>query len=99
MPTVTHDLVVKTGTYTDRTTGEIKNRFKNIGFVMKHDDGGSSIKLECLPVGVPNWDGWVSVFKKDDQKGAGGQQGGNRPAQRQQQAVPQREAGDDDVPF
>ena len=100
MPTVTHDLVVKTGTYTDRTTGEIKNRFKNIGFVMKHDDGGSSIKLECLPVGVPNWDGWVSVFKKDDQKqGAGGQQGGNRLPQRQQQAVPQREAGDDDVPF
>ncbi|MEI6415787.1 MAG: hypothetical protein WCP34_16225 [Pseudomonadota bacterium] len=100
MPTVTHDLVVKTGTYTDRTTGEIKNRYKNIGFVMKHDDGGSSIKLECLPVGVPNWDGWVSVFKKDDQNVTGGQQRGNRPAQRQQQATPQRDPGmDDDIPF
>lgn len=61
--TATHDLCIKTGEYTDRN-GETKARWLNIGTVFRHDDGGSSIKLDCLPVGVPDWAGWVSVFKK-----------------------------------
>jgi hypothetical protein len=61
--TATHDLCIKTGEYTDRN-GETKGRWLTIGTVFRHDDGGSSIKLDCLPVGVPDWNGWVSVFKK-----------------------------------
>jgi hypothetical protein len=61
--TATHDLCIKTGEYTDRN-GEQKGRWLTIGTVFRYDDGGSSIKLDCLPVGVPDWHGWVSVFKK-----------------------------------
>ncbi|CAK0760987.1 Helix-destabilizing protein [Gammaproteobacteria bacterium] len=94
---VTHDLVVKTGTYIDQATGEAKNRYQNIGFVMKHPNGGTSIKIECLPVCDPPWNGWASVYPKDDQRqGGDGQQ---RKPQRQQ-VVPRHEPGmDDDVPF
>lgn len=60
----THDLVIKTGEYADRETGEIKSRWLTIGTVFKHDDGGTSIKLDCVPVGLPDWQGWVSVFPR-----------------------------------
>ena len=65
----THDLAVKTGEYQDRN-GQTKGRWQRIGTVFRHDDGGTSIKLDCLPVGIPDWDGWVSVFKREDQQGA-----------------------------
>ncbi len=70
--TATHDLCIKTGEYTDRN-GETKGRWLTIGTVFKHDDGGSSIKLDCVPIGVPDWGGWVSVFKREPKEGAGQQ--------------------------
>ena len=72
----THDLTVKTGEYTD-SGGNTKGRWLRIGTVFKHDDGGVSIKLDCVPTGLPEWDGWVSVFKREDRsqgQGANGQQ-------------------------
>ena len=78
---VTHNLCVKTGEYTT-TDGEEKKRWLRIGSVFRHDDGGTSIKLDAVPVGLPNWDGWVSVFKNDQ---------GGQGVQPQQQA-PQRQA-------
>lgn len=71
--TPTHDLCIKTGEYTDRN-GEQKGRWLTIGTVFRHDDGGSSIKLDCFPVGVPDWSGWVSVFKKKPREEQSGQQ-------------------------
>ena len=101
----THDLAIKTGEYTDRTTGEVKARWLKIGTVFKHDDGGTSIKLDSLPIGLPEWNGWVNVFKREDQR-----QGGSA-----QQPAPHRGNGasggnghqpqqnfddfDDDIPF
>ncbi|CAK0773262.1 Helix-destabilizing protein [Gammaproteobacteria bacterium] len=106
MSKVTHDLVVKTGTYVDKN-GETKGRYKNIGFVMSHNDGGTSIKLECLPIGLPNWDGWVSVYKKDDPKQ--GATGGSPASQGQPPSPPmatnqypenpETSISDDDIPF
>ncbi len=61
--TPTHDLCVKQGEYIDRN-GEQKGRWLTIGTVFRHDDGGTSIKLDCVPVGSPDWNGWVSVFKR-----------------------------------
>lgn len=94
----THDLAVKTGEYQDRNTGEMKGRWQRIGTVFRHDDGGTSIKLDAVPVGNPEWDGWVSVFKREDKTNGAGQQ-------RRQQASPPRQHEtpptdfDDDIPF
>ena len=91
----THDLTIKTGEYNDRQTGETKGRWLKIGTVFRHDDGGTSIKLDCLPVGLPDWNGWVNVFPRTDQQGNGAQApraqhngNGNGQAYRQQQAAP-----------
>jgi len=62
----THDLSIKTGEYTDRQTGEQKARWLRIGSVFRHDDGSTSIKLDCLPLGLPDWNGWVNVFPRED---------------------------------
>jgi hypothetical protein len=64
MAQATHDLSVKTGEYQDRQTGQTKGRWLRIGTAFQHDDGGISIKLDCVPVGQ-DWDGWVSMFPRD----------------------------------
>lgn len=101
----THDLAIKTGEY--QSNGETKARWLKIGTVFKHDDGGTSIKLECLPVGLTDWNGWVSVFKRDEQRqgqGNGAQQQaprrGNGTGRGNGQQAPQNFAEfDDDIPF
>lgn len=102
----THDLAIKTGEY--QSNGETKARWLKIGTVFKHDDGGTSIKLECLPVGLTDWNGWVSVFKRDEQRqsqGNGAQQQaaprrGNGTGRGNGQQQPQNLAEfDDDIPF
>lgn len=108
----THDLAVKTGEYQDRN-GQNKGRWQRIGTVFRHDDGGTSIKLDCLPVGLRDWDGWVSVFKREDkQEGQSGQGGGYpqgslggsnyhqaRAQGRPNAAAPMAQDFDDDIPF
>ena len=65
----THDLCIKTGEYIDPQTGEQKSRWLKIGTVFKHDDGGTSIKLDAIPVGLPDWNGWVNVFPRQRNQG------------------------------
>jgi hypothetical protein len=73
----THDLAVKTGTYTDRQGNE-KGRWKNVGSVLETNDGGRVIILDRTfnPAGVPNPEGrdtvMLSMFepKERDQGGA-----------------------------
>ncbi len=92
------DLAVKTGSYVN-AQGETKGRYKNVGSLMKSDDGSVFILLDTTfnPAGVPNPDNrdnvLISVFDlKDDQ-----QQGQTRrPAQQQ---APQSAPSDDDIPF
>jgi hypothetical protein len=85
----THDLLVKTGSYTDRD-GAPKNRWLKIGSRFQRDDGSEAIKLDCLPVGIPEWSGWVSVYPVKD-KGAA-----PPPIQ---PAAKAESAWDDDMPF
>lgn len=73
MAQATHDLSVKTGEYQDRQTGQVKNRWLRIGTAFQHDDGGLSIKLDCVPLGQ-EWDGWVSMFLRDQGQPQGYQQ-------------------------
>jgi hypothetical protein len=99
----THDLAIKTGEYNDSSTGQMKGRWLRIGTVIRHDDGGSSIKLDCVPVGLPEWDGWVSVFPREEQDNVSNNQSrsNNRPPQNAQgngQGRPLQDF-DQDVPF
>jgi|TARA_Y100000034_G_C6603837_1_gene262749 hypothetical protein len=57
------DAVVATGKYTDNQGNE-KTRYVNIGTVFKRDDGSVCMKLDAVPVGVPDWQGWVNFFDK-----------------------------------
>ena len=104
----THDLAIKTGEYQDQQ-GQTKGRWLKIGSVFRHDDGGTSIKLDAVPVGLPEWQGWVSVFPRDQQAGQGRapqaghrrQMNGHAPAP-QAQMPPQPGAYqdfDDEIPF
>lgn len=99
-----YDMVVKTGSY--QKDGETKNRYENIGSVMKSDDGSFLIlKRTFNPAGVPNPENKdsliVSLFEVDKQ---------NKPQQSQQQQAPQQQQAqqsqqgydnnfDDDIPF
>jgi hypothetical protein len=89
----THDLAIKTGEYTDKD-GQTKGRWLNIGTIFKHDDGGVSIKLDAIPVGMPEWKGWVSVFPREKKDGQGPRQG--QGPQRSQAA---QSSFDEDLPF
>jgi hypothetical protein len=57
MSTVTHDLVVKTGSYINRE-GEEKGRYLNVGKVLEGRDGGEFLLFSRTfnPAGVPNPD-------------------------------------------
>lgn len=91
------DLAVKVGTYT--VNGEQKNRYKNVGSLMKSDDGSVFIFLDRSfnPAGVPvdpeKSDIIVSVFDIRDE---------NKPqAQTAARQAPQQSNAtmDDNVPF
>ena len=96
----THDLMVKTGSYTDRD-GNQKNRWLKIGSRFQRDDGSEAIKLDCLPTGLPEWTGWVSVYPimpKGEQSGNGYGQSQPQPQPASQPASAWEDAGDD-IPF
>jgi hypothetical protein len=94
----THDLAVKTGTYT--VNGQEKGRWLNIGRVLEMDDGGKVILIDRTfnPAGAPNPDGrdsvMVSMFEPRERDDAPKQQAAPAPAPRQQGSINQ-----DDVPF
>lgn len=55
---VTHELMARTGSYTDRDGNE-KARWTKCGIIVEKD-GRLSVKLEALPV---EFDGWLSAFE------------------------------------
>lgn len=83
----THDLVIKNGEYQDHMSGETKARWLNVGTLFTHDDGGVSIKLDCFPVGVPEWQGWIKAYPKKPRENASG--GYQAPAQSRGYGQPQ----------
>jgi hypothetical protein len=57
---------VANGTYTDKA-GQEKTSWLTIGKVIEKQNGGLTLKLDCVPVA---FDGWVQFFDppKDDEK-------------------------------
>ena len=80
----THDVVATIGEYKDRQTGETKKRFLNVGKAFTDDDGGISLKLDCIPSG-PEWSGWFRLYAPRD----GGQRTVPAPAPAAAPARPQ----------
>lgn len=94
----THDLAIKRGEYRDGN-GETRARWMRVGTVVRHDDGGTSVKLDAIPVGLPDWDGWISVFPRDRDSGDRNDGAGGRGASRGQSARQTGQDFDDDIPF
>lgn len=42
-----------------------KMRYQKVGAVFESDKG-LSLKLDCLPVGAPEWNGWISLYVPKD---------------------------------
>lgn len=104
------DIVVKTGEYQDRTTGETKGRYENVGALMQlENERGKSLfvmlRRTFNPAGAPNPDNRASVllscFAPQDRQQNGGGQSSSRP---QGDPGPQPDDSrpdydDDSVPF
>jgi hypothetical protein len=88
---VVKEVVVVTGKYTDKD-GKEKNRYLTIGKII-NTAKGEMLKLDCLPVGVPEFNGWCYLNEpRDNSQGQG--QG------RQQQSKSNSQDGfEDDIPF
>jgi hypothetical protein len=97
------DVVAVTGKYVDRQGNE-KSRYLNVGAVFENDRGNLSLKLEALPVGNPEWTGWLQLFEPRDDQQQGRQQGQRQqpqpqPSQRSAPAPTAAEEFEDDIPF
>lgn len=101
------DLAAKVGTY--QKDGETKNRYRNVGSLMKHEDGSFFILMDRTfnPAGVPGDNDrdniLISVFDLRDDSAAQPQSGPAPPAKREQRAAPKNDTaadfGNDDIPF
>lgn len=96
------DIVVSTGTY--QKDGQTKNRYQNVGVMMKNDDGGEFIILHRWfnPAGIPNPNNKDSVLLSCFRPN-GGQSSGNSGQPQGQPAADAPTGGfddfDDDIPF
>lgn len=58
------DLKYKSRTYIDKETGKEKGVWVQIGTLFSSPHGSNmTIKLDTVPVG--DWNGWISVYKRD----------------------------------
>lgn len=88
----THDVVATVGTYKDRSTGEEKKRYSNVGSAFTDDQGRITIKLDTVPC-APEWSGWLSLYPvKDEQRAP-------RQSSHASQRPARRDPEDDDIPF
>ena len=89
MATIIGDIMCPTGKYNTQD-GQEKTRWLKCG-IMLQTDNGFRIKMEAMPVGVADFEGWFSVFeKKNDQA---------KPQQQEGFRAPPAAATDSDVPF
>jgi hypothetical protein len=56
-----------------------KTKYQRVGTVFETEKG-LSLKLDCIPVGAPEWNGWISLYVPKAKEGA----------------KPPRQPGDDD---
>jgi hypothetical protein len=101
------DLAVKVGSYTDRSSGQEKGRYENVGALMQSDDGNMFVMLKRTfnPAGVPgNADRDSLLISAFDPQQRDGQQNnqtprGNAPPQSGGAPAGGRSDMDDEIPF
>lgn len=101
------DIAVKVGEYDDRQTGQKKNRYQNVGALMKNEDGSVFILIERTfnPAGAPdNGRGTVLLscfdLRDKDDNGGGGENGNAYAnAKGKTQPAPAHHGLDDEIPF
>jgi hypothetical protein len=59
MPDTRYDLVAVVGKYMHN--GEQKNRFQKCGALWHKEDGRIRVKIDALPVGGVEWDGYMDA--------------------------------------
>ena len=84
-----YDMVVVTGTYTNKS-GEEKKEFTNIGKFFVMDDNSFFSKITSIPV---KWDGMISYYEQKPKEQA---QITTAPQQQYVASAPQKESG---IPF
>ncbi len=115
MARVLKELTVVTGTYQDRSTGQDKNRYKNIGVMMEAESNGETYCYMLLdrtfnPAGIASKPGSdkiiINMFdpKPRDQDGGYGNRNHGGQDQRQQgsgygEAGSRSQDPEDEVPF
>lgn len=61
----THDIAISNGEY--QQNGVTKKRWITLGSVFTDErTGRQSIKLDVMPVGVPDFEGWMGMFPVQD---------------------------------
>ena len=76
--------VVTTGEYTDND-GNTKKRYINVGAMFKYEDGGVTVKLDCLP--LMEGDVWINFYDLKDR---------DEPTKKE---APKSDDLDDSIPF
>ena len=61
----TKDILATVGSYEDKTTGQMKNKYQKVGVLFTNEEGKQSLKLEPWfnPAGATNEKGdcWLSI--------------------------------------
>ena len=90
-------IAIGQGKYTAQD-GTEKTRWMDVGRILERDNGGQTIKIDCLPLtevdrdgNTRPWSGWLQVFPKRDDA--------PRQAAPQQRPMPTGGDFDDQIPF
>ena len=67
MAKLIYDAVATIGKYTDKQ-GVEKKRYLTVGKVFESENGGLSLKLDAIPVGL-EWSGWISFYVPKERDG------------------------------
>ncbi len=59
MTKLKYEIHAEMGKYTDKKTGQEKQRTSKIGIIFEKDDGTFSLKLEMVPL---DWKGWAVLL-------------------------------------
>lgn len=94
MSKLVYDAVATIGKYTNKQ-GEEKKRYLNVGKVFEYEDGGLSLKMDAVPVGL-EWSGWISFYVPKEKDAAQSQHSEAKANAFQPQAT---NSFDDDIIF
>lgn len=61
------NMVATVGSYLD-AEGNEKKRYVRCGALFSRDDGSMTMKLDSIPVGAEEFNGWMNCYPDEDKK-------------------------------